>query len=563
MQKNIKIFILTVLSAIIGMGCSDEFLKGTQKGTLSDESLQNETGVDLLLTAAYSILDGSVDGQNRERSGDNWWIDVLTDEAHKGSTNGDQAILHDLQTYSNWSTSNNYFFLKWEGLYAGVNRCNAVINLANSITDVDLTQKIAEARFLRGHFNFELTRIWRNVPYIDEIATIENPDVANNGPLWDEIEADFQFAITNLPEDLGPGRANSWAAKAYMGKVHLYQEEWTNAETILDDVINNGPYDLNAEFVDNFNGAGKNGIEVVFSIQHEANDGATNNGNGNKGGELNFPGGGPYGSCCGFYQPTQDLANAFKTTGGLPQPNTYNNSDIDNDYGVASADPFTPYAGELDPRIDYTVGRRGIDYNGWGEHVGFDWVRAQADAGPYLPKKNTYKAGEDNTRGTAGWGQQVPGLHYNVIRFADVLLMAAEAKAELGDAAGAMALVNRVRQRAIDMTTVKDVANPTNDAANYSIALYTATDFTAANAVELVRFERKLELAMEGHRYFDLTRWGILPEVMNEFFTNEVRTVSTLVTGTVQDRHEVFPIPLRAIDVAENLTQNPEWSAAQ
>ena len=558
MKKNIIVFILIPLMVL---GCSDEFTEGINKGALSDAALANADGVNLLLTAAYSALDGNVGAAESfwHASGDNWWMDVLTDDAHKGSTNGDQPTLHDLQTFNNWSASNDYFLGKWLALYVGVNRANSVIALAKTITDTDVSQQIAEARFIRAHFNFELSRMYRNVAYVDEVIAVEDPDQSNPGPLWDEVEADFQFAIDNLPDEgLEGGRANAMVARAYKGKAHLYQKEWSEAETLFDAVIASGNYMLNKQFADNFNVAGKNGDEVVFSIQFEANDGATLNANGNLGGTLNFPGGGPFESCCGFYQPTQDLANAFKTTNGLPEINTYNDSDIDNDQGIESDDAFTTYTGNLDPRIDYTIGRRGIDYNGWGEHVGFNWVRAQPDAGPYLPKKNVYKKGEDATQGTGGWGNQSSGLHYNIIRYADVLLMAAETKAEQGKTSDAMALVNEVRQRAISMTTVKDVNDATVDAANYDIQLYTAGTFT--NPIDAIRFERRLELSMEGHRYFDLVRWGIAESVINTFFTNEKRTVTSLVTSTFQDKHNVFPVPLRAIDVAENLEQNPEWT---
>lgn len=559
MKRNIIAYMLT---ALVVFGCSDEFTEGTNKGALSDAALANAVGVDLLLTAAYSALDGQVGVGGWEATGDNWWIDVLSDDAHKGSTNGDQAPLHDLQTFNNWDNSNGYFLGKWSALYAGVNKANGVIALAATITDVDVSEKIAEARFLRAHFNFELTRIFRNVAYIDEVMAVEDPDQPNTGELWDEIEADFQYAIDNLPAvSTEGGRANAFTARAYKAKAHLYQEEWSEAETLFDAVIASGNYALNAEFLDNFNEAGKNSAESVFSIQFTANDGATDNANGNGGGTLNFPGGGPFGSCCGFYQPSQDLANAFKTTAGVPDVANYNATDIDNDQGIASADAFTPYAGNLDPRIDYTVGRRGIDYNGYGEHVGFDWVRAQPDAGPYLPKKNVYKSGETGTMGTGNWGQQFAGLHYHIMRYADVLLMAAEAKAEQGKDADAMALVNQVRKRAMDMTPVQAV-DGSGDAANYDIAEYTSGTFT--DPVEMIRFERRLELSMEGHRMFDLRRWSqggsYATDMMNTFLSNEARTVTTMATTAYSSKHNVFPIPGRAIDVAQNLTQNPEWA---
>ncbi|UXP32681.1 RagB/SusD family nutrient uptake outer membrane protein [Reichenbachiella agarivorans] len=561
MKRNIIIYILTVL---VVLGCSEDFSEGTNKGALSDAALANADGVDLLLTAAYSALDGQVGAVGDwEPTGDNWWMDVLTDDSHKGSTNGDQPALHALQTY-NWTTGNSYFNSKWVALYAGVNRANAVISLANSITDVDLTTKIAEAKFLRAHYNFELTRLYGNVAYIDEVNAIENPDQPNDGPLWAEVETDFQFAIDNLPEDNGVARANSWTAKSYMAKALVYQQKWAEAEAIFNDVIDNGPYALNAEFNDNFNAAGKNSAEAIFSIQFEANDGATNNANGNKGGTLNFPGSGPLGTCCGFYQPTQDLANAFKTKNGLPDVTGYNASDINNDYGLTSSDFFLTYPGELDPRLDYTIGRRGIEYNGYGIHEGFDWVRAQLDAGPYLPKKNVYKNGETSTQGTGDWGQQFSGLHYNVIRYADVLLLAAEAKAEQGKFVEAMALVNQVRKRAINSTRVKDESG--NDAANYVIAEYTPASFgTGDAAIEKIRFERRLELSMEGHRLFDLRRWSqddpnYAVNKINTFIANEKRTVTSLNSSPYEAKHNIFPIPLRALDISENLKQNTVWS---
>jgi len=204
------------------------------------------------------------------------------------------------------------------------------------------------------------------------------------------------------------GRPTSWTAKAFLGKMHLYQQEWSAASTLLNDVVNNGPYDLLPDYADNFRIAGDNSVESVFSIQFATDGGQSYNGN--SGGSLNFPNPGPFGSCCGFYQPTQDLLNAFQTDGtGLPLLDTYNQTDVTSDFGIPSADPFTPYAGPLDPRADYTVGRRSIDYNGYGVNVGKDWIRAGFGdiSGPYLPKKNVYWNGETGNQATGGWGQQL------------------------------------------------------------------------------------------------------------------------------------------------------------
>ena len=184
--------------------------------------------------------------------------------------------------------------------------------------------------------------------------------------------------------------------------------------------------------MDNFNAAGENGPESMFAIQFASDDGRSYNGNG--AGTLNFPGGGPLGTCCGFYQPTQDLVNAYQTDGtGLPLLDSYTATDVTSDYGINSDEPFTPHTGPLDPRLDYTVSRRGIDYNGFGLNPGKEWIRATFTdiSGPYLPKKNVYQADEvGDNRGTGGWGSDWSGINYNVMRFADVLLMAAEAAVE-------------------------------------------------------------------------------------------------------------------------------------
>ncbi|WP_036153480.1 RagB/SusD family nutrient uptake outer membrane protein [Maribacter forsetii] len=564
MKKNI-IYLLTLFVAI--SACSDDFTELPAIGSLSDEEVQNEDGVELLLIGAYSTLDGirnNLSGNGFAASGDNWWFDVIADDAHKGSTDGDQADLFEMEVY-NWTTANPYVLGKWSSIFAGVNRANAVIALIATIEGADLNAQLAEARFLRGHFNFELQRIYGNVPYIseDDYANTEF-NQTNSGPIWDEIEADFQFAVDNLPDSQGlPGKPSSWTAKAYLGKVYLQQNEWTAAFDLLEDVINNGPYSLNSEFLANFESEGENSSEAVFSIQFTADSGQSLNGN--IGGVLNFPNPGPFGSCCGFYQPSQDLVNAFQTdVDGLPLLDTFNeaNNDVTNDYGIEDEDAFTPHTGPLDPRLDYTVGRRGIDYNGYGTFPGHSWIRATFSdiSGPYLPAKNVYQSGDSDNQGTGAWGQQHSGINYHIIRFADVLLMGAEAAVETNDLASALTWVNLVRNRAKNMEYVQNEAGDA-DAANYVIEPYTSFD-DQAFARKAVRHERRLELGMEGHRLFDLRRWGNSVEVINEYIVNESRTITNFGTkaNTFEAKHDMLPIPLTAIDLSGGiLEQNPGY----
>jgi len=556
-----KIVYLLMLMLVSVLACNDAFTETVEVGALSDNALQNETGINLLLTGAYSALDGvrnNSSGAVWTSSGDNWWLDAISDDAHKGSTNGDQADLFSMETLD-WQSGNPYLIGRWTGLFSGVNRANNVLSVIGKVEGGDFTLQEAEARFLRAHFNFELQRSWGNVPFIS-LENFNNTEFnqPNTGPIWDQIEADFQFAIDNLPATQSDvGRPSAMTARAYKGKVHLYQSEWSEAFALLNTVVTSGTYSLVSEFADNFRLAGDNSSESVFAIQFTADSGSSFNGN--QGGTLNFPN--AFGWCCGFYQPSQDLVNAFQTDGsGLPLLDTFNQTDVANDYGITSAAPFTAHTGPLDPRLDYTVGRRTIDYNGFGAMVGKDWIRAEfADiSGPYLAKKNIYQSGESGNQGTGGWGQQHSGINYHVIRYSDVLLMAAEAAVELNDLDTALDYVNQVRERAKNMTYLQNEGG-TSDAANYEIEEY-GSFADQAFARKAVRHERRLELGMEGHRLFDIRRWGNGVQVINEYFVNEARVITSFdgTTRPYESKHDILPLPITAIDLSGgNLTQNP------
>jgi len=287
-------------------------------------------------------------------------------------------------------------------------------------------------------------------------------------------------------------------------------------------------------------------------------------------------------SCCGFYQPSYSLANAYKTdpVTGLPMPTTYNSSDLKNDEGLKSSDPFTPdNTTTLDPRLDWTVGRRGIPFLDWGINPGFLFVRNQASGGPYTPVKDAPYASQVGTlTDKSSWTAGYTALNVNLIRFADVLLWAAEAEVEVGSLDKAETYVNMVRTRAANpagfVHTYIDANNPqggfTNTpAANYFIKNYPVGYFTAqgqATARTLVRFERRLELAMEGHRFFDLVRYGDADVELNAYVAHEVGSGYVLMKGAnfVKGKSEYFAIPQQEIDVStvagkRTLTQNPGY----
>ncbi|GAB2525713.1 RagB/SusD family nutrient uptake outer membrane protein [Spirosoma aerophilum] len=531
---------LNLLSA-----CSSDFLETTPLGVANDQLLANKSGVNGVLIAAYSLLDGVGSGPTNTSSGSNWIFgSVASDDAYKGSDVGDQAQITTLERYS-FQADLGVYNDKWIALYDGVSRSNDVLKLvpkAKDMTEVEKKQAMGEARFLRGWYHFEAKKIWNKVPYVDETVT-DFINLPNTADIWPQIEADFQYAIDNLPTTkVNVGRASQWMAKAYLAKVHMYQQDYTAAKPLLVDVIANGPFKLVANYHDNFQIATENNSESIFEVQMSVGDGGTGQ-NGNWGDNWNFPYGSAPGGCCGFYQPSQNLVNAFKTDAtGLPLLDTFNNVDVKNDEGLASTDPFTPYEGTLDPRLDWTVGRRGIPFLNWGIHPGKNWIRDQSFGGPYTFKKffanNGENAGAESPRANAN--------NYRAYRFADLLLMRAEIAVEENDLATALALVNQIRTRATNQVVTDAAGKP---AANYLVKPY-ASFPSQDYARKAVRFERRLELAMEGHRFFDLVRWGVASDVLNAYLVKE-SLKRTYLTGStfVKGKNEYFPIPQAQIDI--------------
>ncbi|SFW47770.1 RagB/SusD family nutrient uptake outer membrane protein [Chitinophaga sancti] len=591
MIKSKYIVIAAVMStAILVDACSKSFLERSPQGALQGSDLQNKDGIEALLVGSYAALDGQNSGTTALNGGNPWeaapsnWIygSVAAGDAHKGSDATDQPPVSQIAV-GNFDPSNGFFNTKWQVLFEGVSRINTLLSLlpaATGMTDAEKTGVKAQALFLRGHFYFELKKMYDKVPWVDE-TKIDDYKQPNNVDIWPKIEADFQFAYDNLPEtQSNVGRANKWAAACYLAKTYVFEAKWTAAKPLFDLITTKGKtsnglsYGLTDRFEDNFDPAAKNNKESVFAIQMAANDGTGSIANGNQGEMLNFPYNSPFG-CCGFYQPTQELVNSYRTDdGGLPYLDDYNDHAVKNDMKILSTEPFTPDAGNLDPRLDWTVGRRGIPYLDWGNHPGRSWVRDQDYAGPYAPKKNVYwQYNQDKYKDANSWA---PGSAINIvlIRYSDVLLQAAETEANLGNYGTAETYVNLVRTRAGKPATA--VYKYTNDAtpmggfsttpaAKYVVATYPAGTFAAGGknySLKAIYFERKLELAMEGQRYFDLVRWGIAGTELTKFFTYESKITTDITGGKfVTGRNEHYPIPQRQIDLsvsgsAKTLEQN-------
>lgn len=572
-----KILLTLVCCAVFMVSCKDEFLEVAPTGSLANAQLTTKAGVEGALVGAYSALNG-VFGNRFE--GPNHWITgtICGGDANKGTDPGDYSAINPIQRYETDPTSGDLNAF-WRARYEGIARANEVLRLLAEATDVssdDAARISGEARLLRGHYYFDLKKHFNSIPYIDE--TVSNPEeiaaIANTPDVWGKIEADFEFAIANLPETMSQaGRNNKWAAAAYLGKAYLYQGKYAQAISQFNDVIANGQtvngkkYGLVPAYAEIYNAANDNHEEAVFDVESALNSGSTQNSNYFD--DLNYPyntGSDGPGNCCGFNQPSFDLVNAFRTSGGLPLlDNSYNDdaNAVKHDYGVEASDPFEPDAGPLDPRLDHSVGRRGIPYLDWIAHPGKAWIRNQPYAGPFSPKKYIYYKSQENTlTDGSSWTRGYATMNYTIIRFADVLLMAAEAEVEAGSLEKAREYVNMIRARAANSDHW--VKNPDgSNAANYEISLYNDPWTDQSVARTAVRFERRLELSGEGHRFFDLVRWGIAQETLNAYLQNEAKILVTKFGGAsfTAGKNEYFPIPQEQIDIqgSDVLSQNPGY----
>jgi hypothetical protein len=567
----------TAALSLFTISCKDSFLEVPVTASLDGGALTTKAAIEGSLVATYSMLNGRGD---RLASAANWvWGGIRGGDANKGTDPGDFSTINPIQRFETLPTGD--VGGTYRGKYEGISRANATLRfLADAGPDVTATDKTritAEARFLRGFYYFELKRLYGNTPYVDETVDYATgiDKIKNDQDLYPKIEADLKFAYDNLPAtQTEVGRVNKWAAASFLAKVYLYQKKYAEAKALFDLIIASGvtsggtKYALVPKFGDVFKASNDNNSESIFAIQAAANTGSVNNANPHF--DLNFPyntGPNGPGNCCGFNQPSSEYVNSFRTTAaGLPLlDGSYNNAGnaVKSDMGILSKDAFTPDAGTLDPRLDHTVGRRGIPYLDWQDHPGADWIRNQPNGGPYSPKKFTYyKSDRGTLQDNSSWTPGYTALNVPLIRFADVLLMAAEVEIEVGSLSKALEYTNLVRARAANADGF--VMRGSAPAANYVISPYPASAFaTKESARTAVRFERRLELGDEGHRFFDLVRWGIAAPTINAYLTYEGRILPTTLGGArfTAGRDEVLPIPQAQIDLQKGvLTQNPGYN---
>jgi starch-binding outer membrane protein, SusD/RagB family len=594
-----------LIGLAITYACSD-FLNTPAQGTLDVNALSTKAGVEGSLIAAYRSLDcNNATNGNWGCAASNWPFGSITsDDSYKGSEATDQPQATRLELYA-WSSDQAQAYLdrKWASMYEGVVRANSTIRLLQTVSQAkpgeishaDSMGIMGEALFLRAHYHFELWRMWGNVPYYFETDNdYRKPNDADATRGADSVSklilADLQRAAGLLPaapRNGDKGRVTSWTARAYKGRVLVYTHQYAAAIATIDSIVASGPYALETGFNKVWTGfhAFADGPETILAYQASVNDGEPNGNNSNYGERLNLPHSGSPFKCCGFHQPSQNLANFFAVDGvrGLPKvfvdSTTWNNRDS---IWVASA------TDTVDPRMDWTIGRYSVPYKDWGIEDP-TWIRAPGYGGPYSPKKNAQEKASGAVSKVGWQPEQENGVHIHIFRYADLLLLDAEAKVETGDLAGALTLVNQVRTRAgvaaqgcgdasvaaiypscIGHTELAvPITSPTIAWATYKVSLYPAFP-DQATARYAVRIERRLELAMEGQRLFDLRRYGgaFAVATMTAYLAKEAtaarRAYKSAQTLYATPLNNFYPIPTVEIDLSvvggvKRLNQNPGW----
>jgi len=583
-MKKLSIIVATCFLLAISYSCADSFLDKKPLGSTSEDVFYSENGVNALLTGAYSMVKGSALWTvSWGASITNWtYGSVASDDAAKGSYVGDQIPVNEIERWE-VSTTNNYPADKWVlNIGMGINRCNQVLNViakTPSLAAATATELKAETRFLRGLYYFESWLVFGDkVPLIPE----DKMDVANTisndnpaGAVLKFITDDLAFAAANLPAKQSQvGRATKWAAMALAARAYMQVLDYASAKPLLDNIINSGQYSLAPKFFDNYRIATNNNSEGIFEIQRNVND-INESLNGEMGIGLNAPYAPELGFCCGFHQPTQNLANAFKVDAtGLPLFDTFNDTDLKNDQGIQSTDDFVPATDLLDPRIDFTMGRRGLPYMDWGINRGMDWIRDQSWGGPYVTVEKTffYKSERNSLSTTTGWQTGICANNFRYLRLSHVLLWRAEIAASEGDLATALKYVNQIRVRAgvevvmgkVSITklpitvnsgdTWKQYVDFTKPAANYKVGVYPSFP-DKAFAMKAVQWENRLEFATDGMRFFDLRRWdkaapGSMAKTLNDFAKNDLRVRPDVMKGASFDEKDKFqPIPQTQMDL--------------
>ena len=584
-MKKIVALIQTVL--IIGgmlLPCScDDFLVKEPPGVAAGAALETDQGVESLLIGAYAVLRGDTDRKFGGAMGTDWvYGSGASDDCYKGTESGDQTNFNDVERYEVLPT-NSYMAERWRDCYNGVARSNQVLVFlkaaqsgSSPLTPARALEVEGEAKFLRAWYHFQANKVFKTIPYIktpEELGSTLPEDVPNKDAGWDEIESDLQFAIDNLPESKindQPGRVTKYAAMAVKAHAHMHQNELDQAKPLLDAIIQSGVFSLVDNYFDNYDERTENNKESIFEIQCSAS--SVNKTGMPLAGTVMHQAGGPAALGWGFFQPSQCLVDAFQVDNdGLPILDINKRATVKNDMGVASDEEFTLTDQLLDLRLDWTVSRRGVDFLGWGITPGRAWVRAQENGGPYMTKKYMHFQESQAAQNGSGFDNN---RNFRMYRLSHVLLWRAECAVEDGELDKARELVNQIRERVKTSTPVMGLCKTTKfdggaivvewdkPAANYKTESYPSGHDAFSSkekARQAVRMEIQLEFATEGHRFFDLRRWGIDNEVLNDYIQRDTKFRNFMLGSVYTAKKRYWPIPQAQLDIQPGvLTQDPD-----
>lgn len=593
-MKKIRNYICAAALGLTVASCSD-FLDVPPTSVISDEIAMSSP--EEMTTAAYAML------------GDCWYTypfnlwpygDVASDDAFKGGGNaGDVGGYHHLELWSTLTPLPGEMDELWYRLYCAISRCNRAITSIDTYGNEKLgasvaRQRRAEARFLRGHFYFKLIQLFNKIPWVDEQATaavtqesIRN-DVFTYEELMQKVIDDFMDGYNVLPENpTEGGRTHKIAAACYLAKCYLtlaygngyeatngydrIKPEYMDSVVKYTTLAKESPrYDYEADFGDIFMQDNKNGKESIFAVQtSDYKDDHTKFGRANWSNMLN----GCFHKWSGghdFHKPTQNLVNAFKTKNGLPMFEEYEN--VHNSYPIKGGDTSQKY----DPRLFHTVGMPS-----WPYKYEEEWALKPISETTSLEDENEIDSRTPSLYGYYTSMKEVPqrskGETYNapwqafamndyVFRYTDVMLMRAEALIEKNELPAALEIINAIRGRAKNsVSKYISYASDFCDIATYPDGYFTSKDV----ARKCLQWERRIEMAMESSRYFDLRRWGIASKTLNDYFTYEVKSsyeghpyAQYLKDGHyTSGKNEYFPVPNNQMYYVPGLyTQNKGYN---
>ena len=552
--------------------CEDFLDEHKPQATLSDDQVKTPENAEAMAISAYAIFTSAEDINS---SFSMWNFDVRSDDAYKGGNGtSDGDVFHQLEVQQGVLTTNWNINDMWVRLYNSLSRVNSAIALLKETDDsyAMKAQRLAEMKFLRAYGHFLLKRLYKNIPFVvnenltyEEYNELSNTQYSNDEG-WQLIIDDLMEAYNTLPEvQQDKGRPTRAAAAAFLAKVYLYKayrQDDANSNQVTS--INQGDlekvieftnpalyanYGLEADIHNNFRPEEEfeNGIESIWAIQYSRNDGSTY-GNLNWSYGLippNIPGATDGG--CDFYKPSQNLVNAYRTgSDGLPLLDNFN----DKDYDMA--------ADNADPRLFLTVGMPGLPYMFNRKYMMEEtsiWSRSNGLYGYYVSLKHNVDPALIGTYLIKGsyWASPMNRI---VFRYADVLLMRAEACAQLGQADQAINLVNQLRSRAA--TSTQMISSYPNA---YGVKMYISNyrgGYTKDQAIKIVKMERRLEMGMESERFFDLVRWGDAATVLNKYYSEEIDHCAIYSAAHfTANKDEYLPIPFSQISASNgHYTQN-------